>query len=156
MINSKLKLERATTQGLIKAARLLAKMIPDVIRERTSSGMGLKNELPALSKSYIKFREKYSRKLAKTTSPSKSNLTATGQMLRAIVGEASGFIVKIFISDKSRKKSLGGSTGPSNKEIRGYVEGQGREFLGLKYQEKIMIQKFAAEKIKEEIKRAFK
>lgn len=131
-------------------------MLPDVIRKRTESGMGLNGQLERLSPGYIKFREKYSSKLAKTTAPDKSNLTATGQLLKSIIGQASGFVVRIFISDKTRKKGLASKSTATNKEIRSYVEKQGREFLGLKYEEKLMIQKFAAEEIKKEIKKAFK
>ena len=153
---SLLKLERATNQGIIKAARLLAKMLPDVIRKRTESGMGIGGPLKQLSPNYIKFREKYSNRLAKTTTPETSNLTATGQLLKSIIGQASGFVVRIFISDKPRRKGLASKTTTTNKQIRGYVEKQGREFFDLKYSEKQMIEKFAAETIKQEIKKAFK
>lgn len=153
---TKKKLERAILQGQLRAARQLAKFVPAMIRERTRSGLGLLGSLDGLSTSYVKFRERVKSRLSKETSPNKSNLTATGQLLDAIIGEATGTIVKIFISPKPRKKELNPSASATNREIRKYVEDGGREFLGLTANERRVIEKEAAEVIKTEIRKAFK
>lgn len=150
------RLERAILQGQLRAARELAKFIPAMIRERTRSGQGLLGSLDGLSTSYVKFRERVKARLSKETSPSKSNLTATGQLLNAIIGEATGTVVKIFISPKPRKKELNPSANASNRDIRKYVEEGGREFLGLTANERRVIEEEAAEVIKTEIRKAFK
>ena len=153
---TKARLERAIFQGQLRAARDLAKFIPAMIRERTRNGLGLLGSLDGLSTSYVKFRERVKARLSKETSPNKSNLTATGQLLDAIIGEATGTIVKIFISPKPRKKELNPSANATNREIRKYVEEGGREFLGLTANERRVIEKEAAEVIKTEIRKAFK
>lgn len=151
---TKLRLARAVEQGQRKAARDLAKTLPDVIRERVRSGIGLTGTFKALSDSYIKFRRRARKRLSSDTTPETSNLTATGQMLKAIVGEATGTVVRIFIKG-NRRRELGGGPSKSNNEIRGYVEKE-RPFFELTKNERALAEKTAAEIIKEEIKRVLK
>lgn len=151
---TKAKLERAIKQGQIRAARELAKSIPDLIRERVRAGLGLSGPLKALSDNYVKFRRRVARRLAATTSPNQSNLTATGQMLAGIIGEATGSIIRIFIRG-NRKREINGQGGKTNNEIRKYVE-KDRPFFELTNAERQVIAKSAAETIKQEIKRALK
>jgi len=153
---AKAKLERSILQGQLRAARELAKLIPTMVRERTRKGLGLLGSLDGLSDSYIKFRTRVRSRLSKETSPGMSNLTATGQLLNAIIGEARGTLIRVFISDKPRRRELNPSANATNKEIRGYVESQGREFLGLTANERKEVERIAAETIKMEIRRVFK
>lgn len=150
---NKEKLERAILQGQIKAARELAKELPEVIRDRVRGGMGLNGPLKSLSESYIKTRTRLRKSLSKFTDPEKSNLTATGQMLSGIVGEASRTVVRIFIKE-NRKKELSGEK-KTNKEVREYVE-KDRPFFGLTKTERKLVEKTAAEIIKKEITKVFK
>jgi hypothetical protein len=76
-------------------------------------------------------------------------------MLKAIIGQASGGIVRIFIKDTPRKKELGGGEPRSNNEIRKYAE-KDRPFFELTKNERAMAEKTAAEIIKQEIRRVLK
>lgn len=148
------KLARAIEQGQRKAARDLALTLPDVIRERVRSGIGLTGTFKALSESYVRLRRRLSRGLSKETNPETSNLTATGQMLNAIIGQATGTVIRIFIRG-NRKRELSGDSVKSNNEIRGYVE-KDRPFFGLTKNERALAEKNAAEIIAQEIKRVLK
>lgn len=166
------KLALAIKQGQIKAARSLALSIPEMIRERVLSGVGLAGTFKALSKSYVDFRKGLVRfatirgvvvplrkdikapKLSSDTTPTTSNLTATGQMLRAMVGEAAGTIIRITIKGK-RTSELSGEPKLTNNQVRKYVE-EDRPFFGLTRKERTIIEQNAAEIIKQEIRRALK
>jgi hypothetical protein len=148
------KLALAIKQGQIKAARSLALSIPEMIRERVLSGVGLAGTFKALSKSYVAFRKRVGRELSSDTSPQTSNLTATGQMLKAMVGEAAGTIIRITIKGK-RTSELSGEPKLTNNQVRKYVE-EDRPFFGLTRKERTIIEQNAAEIIKQEIRRALK
>lgn len=159
-------------QAQIKAARSLALSIPEMIRQRVLSGEGLNGTLKALSQSYIDFRKglvRFARingilvplrrnikapKLSSDTTPTKSNLTATGQMLNAMVGEANGTVIRITIKG-DRTRELTGEPKLSNNEVRKHVEVE-RPFFGLTKKERAIIDKNAMEIIKQEIRRALK
>lgn len=150
---TQLKIKRATEQGIRKAARSLAKSLPEMIRQRTRSGRGLLGTLAGLSSGYVEKRKK-SKRLSKETSPTKSNLTATGQMLNALKGIASGSIVTVFVADKARTRELGGGDSTkTNKEVARYADETGRPFLGITPQEEANARKEATKIIADEIKR---
>ena len=149
---TQLRIQRIILLAQRKAARELAKMLPGIIRQRVRDGFGVKGRLKALSDSYIGLRTRLKKYLSRETSPGDSNLTATGQMLNAIKGEANGTSVKIFISDKKRRQNPLSPGSATNKEIRKYVEDQGREFFALTTEEKNLAINFAKEMITKELR----
>jgi hypothetical protein len=166
------KLSRAIEQGVRKAARELSRSLPDLIRERVRAGFGLNGKLKGLSKSYIAFRKGFVNfitingkvvpitkkpkkpKLDSTTSPETSNLTATGQMLKSIIGQASGGIVRIFMKD-TRKKELNDGPPKTNNEVRRFAE-KDRPFFELTKNERRIAELTAVDIIKQEIRRVLK
>lgn len=114
----------------------LAEMSIDMIRRRTRQGFGVrsfggaKERLKPLSERYKEYRRENRRKLSPETSPGKSNLTFTGQMLDSmqIVSESKG-IAKIGPYGQRR---LGGGR---NEDVAKWVEENGRPFLYLTGQE---------------------
>lgn len=154
---TKRKLERAIEQASRIAARQLAKELPHVVRDRTRDGQGLKGSLAGLSESYKKFRQRVGRRLSKLTSPTTSNLTATGQMLAAIVGEARGTLVRIFFSPKPRRRELSASSKPkTNADLARYARESGRAFFGLTKNEARLAEEMAADTIRKEMRRILK
>lgn len=105
----------------------VARFAIDLIVKRTRLGygvdknFGIKSRLKSLSQRYKEFRKKYP-KLASSTSPGKSNLTLTGQMLNSvkILKEQDG---KIVIGPSGRRND-----GLSNLEVANFQENQGRTF----------------------------
>ncbi len=78
------------------------------LKRRTKEGTGTEGKLKQLSGDYIAFRRRWEAFLAKDTSPAKSNLTATGQMLDALYLRvvADKFFIKV--NTKNRDEALGG------------------------------------------------
>lgn len=116
------------------------------IVDRVRSGMGVKNKsetrLKPLSQSYIDQRRK-SRKLDSTTSPSKSNLTFSGRMLRSITSKIGTFRMVLGFSNSE------------NKAKAGYVS-KDRPFFDLtKKEEEKLIEELKKPLLKE-VKRLFK
>ncbi|MCS6281447.1 MAG: hypothetical protein HUM72_12515 [Dolichospermum sp.] len=136
-----------------KVALKLAQGLVDYIKLRTrEEGEGTSGKLDPLSKKYIEQRIKKSNRLHPDTSPSKSNLTATGQMLDALRGRAGGGKVTIDIKPTTRRKELNGKkSGLTNNEVRQYVEDAGREFLKLSPDEKKDVIDLATQLINEEL-----
>lgn len=155
LLNKKIQVKIKLAQ--VKAAKVLAEIIPDVIRIRTRlEGEGVSGSLKSLKASTIKNREKYKDNLHPDTSPSESNLTATGQLLDAIQGKSAGSKVTIDIKKGKRKGELYGNKSKiSNKEVRRHVEDNGREFLDLSKDEKKESEELAKEIILEEIRSVF-
>jgi len=89
----------------------------------TYAGSNL-TKLKPLSSSYIKFRTRNRSKLHKSTSPKKSNLTFSGQLLDSIKARIRG--ESVIIGPTGRR--FGGGT---NERIAIYVQDQGRPFLYL-------------------------
>jgi len=82
-----------TTESMARSQRLkdLGEFAADMIKKRTRRGRGVKrpgaaraNALKGLADSTIKNREFYRKLLHSDTSPRKSNLTFTGQLLESI------------------------------------------------------------------------
>ena len=85
----------------------------ELIYNRTKLGYGVSNDkggnakkvkLPGHSDSYIDYRETYDHLLHDTTTPTKSNLTFTGQLLDALKFKIAGDGITIYIEDSGRKK----------------------------------------------------
>lgn len=115
----------------------LAKETAEQVKRRTRLGKGInssgKNErLKQLKESYKKVRKKYSGNLDKDTSPGKSNLTATGQLLNALRGVYKNRSIIIDFDKESRGKTLTGrKDSVKNSELVGYQEDKGRRFFDL-------------------------
>jgi hypothetical protein len=139
-----------------KVARELAPVIVDVVRLRTrEEGIGTDGPLKKLEDSTIETRERYSSNLHPDTSPSKSNLTATGQLLDALRGIASQGKVTVDIKPTSRKAELSGKKSKktlTNNDVREYVEDNGREFLKLSDAENKEVRELATELMQEQFK----
>lgn len=137
-----------------KAAKQLAISVVDWIKIRTRlEGEGVSGPLKNLKPSTIRHRTKYSSKLHQDTDTSRSNLTATGQLLDALRGRAGGGKVTIDIKPNKRKKELDGdSSGLTNEQVRKFVEDNGREFLKLSDQERDEVIELASQIIKEELR----
>lgn len=114
----------------------LLKEIPRIIKVRTRLGKGLLGDLSPLSEGYIKYRQSLlgglTNKAHKNSSPStntdwlsgettpnKSNLTLTGEMLNSIVGEQSGYRFTFTFSNQA-----------SNDKAR-WADEKGRPFFDL-------------------------
>lgn len=135
----------------------IAKSIANIIRVRTRLGFGADNrrkyslrEKP-FSKKYLDYRKKNKRKgrgLSSKTSPSKNNLTFTGQMLDDIRGRS--FRTGTAIIDfKSQRSS----------EIASYHETQGagkskvkRPFFSLTRQERKQLQNKIRKQIQDQLR----
>lgn len=116
--------------------------IPKQIRIRTRLGKGLEGTLKALSPLYIKRRE--SLELSSETTPAKSNLTQTGQMLYDIIGVRSGYRFSFFFSnDDSNNKAV-------------WAREKGRAFFGLLEFEKSGIQRKVSATMRDAIRDLFK
>jgi hypothetical protein len=134
-----------------EAAKEMASLIVEMIKLRTRfAGQGTNGDLKELSESYIKqrrgelsffttpdgkkipYKPKKKPLLHPDTSPSESNLTATGQMLDALKGKSVDTKATVIIAPTKRKKELSGAKSKlNNDQVRKYVEDGGREFLKL-------------------------
>lgn len=141
-----------------KAAKELAIIVISVLRVRVRiEEEGTNGKLKPLSPKYIEQRKK-SKNLHPDTTPSTSNLTATGQMLDALRGRAGGGKVTIDIKPTKRKKGLYGKAPKdlTNEDVRKYVEDAGREFLKLSEVEKREVIDLTTQMILDELKGLFK
>jgi hypothetical protein len=118
----------------------VAELIPAQIRKRTQLGKDLKGgKIKPIEDSTKDYRKRYSKNLDSNTTPNRSNLTATGQMLNSIESKAKGLVYEITLKSK-RTKDLSGSTSKvTNAEIKDFQEKQGRFFWGLTDFEKVFI-----------------
>ena len=118
--------------------RLAKKLVVEVIKKRSRAGRSqVGGDFDALSDKYMETRRRYKKNLSKHTSPSKSNVTATGQMIDAIFAaiDSSGR-VSVDVKDTKRKKELTGKRGRlTNQAVAALVETNGRLFLGLTEEE---------------------
>jgi len=104
------------------------------IRKRTTLGYGVdgsgtQEKLLPLEESYKEVRERYRENLSSSTSVSKSNLTATGQLLGAMTGEAANAKVIITFKDTRGKDLTGRPSKIGNKKLARYVQERGRSFF---------------------------
>ena len=162
-----------------EATRETGEMALDLLYLRTKSGQGTNGDLKSLSKSYREFRERWSSFLADDTSPSESNLTATGQLLDALFLRVVGSRFFIKVNSKNRQEGLGGEnleeikkdifkkvngkrtkvgskvagyqSRLTNDDVRKFVEDAGRVFLEFNDKEKEEIRKFATDLLREKL-----
>lgn len=154
--------KQVVRRARMKALRELVLIIPDFIKSRTREGIGLNSKtgnslkaLDELSDGYKKFRRKHQSKLSKVTSPDESNLTATGQMLNAIVAKIVDDAIKVTIQGDRNRELSGSGSSMSNNQVREYVEKK-RPFFELAKSEREYLFKIALQIIKDEISKAIK
>ena len=132
----------------------IGELMVETIVERTRKGFGVDprqrrqgvgkgKRLRALSESYIAYRQRNSGSLDSTTSPRKSNLTFTGQLLRSMrVKKATK---REVIVGPNRRRRRGGR-GLTNERLGEIVAEQGRPFNLLTNKDlKTLIKKLDAE-----------
>ena len=149
------RVSSAVSAGVKKALKAFEKEIPEQIRKRTRLGGGVevrdkktglggrRTTLEKLATSTKEYRSFYARSLHPQTSPSKSNLTATGQLLDSLEGrKRPGDIIKVSAEGRRLRDLDGSSSVLSNKQVQEYVERAGRGFLGLTDDE---VKKFRSE-----------
>lgn len=155
------KLKNAESKARREAIKYLRKRVPEYIILRTKAGEGIDKELPKLKPSTIAFRERYRRNLAKDTSPSESNLTFSGQLLKAIISEIVDNGIVFKINDKVHKKVIkpkkprpnSKNSTLTNNELREYLEEKGFEFFGLSKDDMKELRKEVIELVADIIKR---
>lgn len=112
---------------------------------RKGTKIAKQNKFDAKRKRNAKKKELPPPKLTSTTTPSKSNLTATGQLLRSLtVAKAritGGVAFFINVGDNRGKDLFGRSSKIGNKTLVGYLAQQGRVFLGFTNSQKNQITK---------------
>jgi hypothetical protein len=156
-------------KALNETTKIAAEKTMNDVIARTKEGKGTNGPLKPLSGKYIAFRRRWQSFLANDTSPAKSNLTATGQLLEALYYRVVGPRFFIKVNTKNRDQGLGGETlieskktnkkgkttttyqsSLTNDQVRDYVENGKvkREFLALSDKEKEDLRKFVAEQLK--------
>jgi hypothetical protein len=117
-----------------KVAIEIAQAIIEVVRLRTrQEGQGSKGPLKKLEKSTVSYRERYKDNLSSDTDPSKSNLTATGQLLDSLQFKVANGKITVTVNNKRRKPGLsGGKTKSTNDEVRKHLEDISKDFEFLK------------------------
>ena len=132
------KLDKAFTKIFDQA---YSEKLKGRITKRTQLGIGLDRpksdkgiRLPPLSSSYKSQRKKKDFKLSSTTTASKSNLTATGQLLKSLslvkLKVSTGIKWVIVVGDRRGRDARGKPSKIGNKQLVKYLEDQGRIFLG--------------------------
>jgi len=140
--------------NLNKIARDTIKII--FVRTKTGKGVtksGNRYNLPGLTSNYKEQRRRYKRNLDSTTSPGKSNLTATGQLLKSMFTRSKFGQIIIGIKDSRSKTLSGGLNRTTNSEVLKHQEDQDRRFFDLTKTEKREIQRRVAKQIKDSFRR---
>lgn len=134
----------------------LIKEIPEQIQRRTRLGKGVSVEgqnkkLDPLSDAYVKKREALKKKgdLFNETTPKRSNLTLTGQMLNAIIGFKESATRFVFTFNTQR------DDGKSNLDIARWVQEKGRNFFRLSSSEMKQFERKVSKTINQAIKNLF-
>jgi hypothetical protein len=144
------QLKKAITLDLAKPSqmRFLGTEAIKLIVKRTRNGFGVEADgqpsrrLMRLTENYVNYRKQNRFRLSPFTTPGKSNLTFTGQMLDSFqIRQVSQG--RTFIAPFGRRK--GG--GPTNLQVAGYVTENGRPFNNLSRSEiqrlaKLLIERF--------------
>jgi hypothetical protein len=136
----KTQIKRFTDAQIEFAVKEVVKLVPEQIRIRTQLGKDLKGgKIKRLAASTVAYRRRYSDNLDSNTSPGRSNLTATGQLLRAIEAKADKNKIVISLKNKRSRDLSGASSKVSNSEVKDFQEDKGRFFFGLAEFEKNFI-----------------
>jgi hypothetical protein len=125
-------IENALNQTFMKS---LSKSMAEQIVKRTRLGSGVDNsnkktKLKKLAESTIDQRSRYAENLSEFTTPKRSNLTATGQLLDSVKGSANKTKIQITISGKRNKELSGSKSTLTNAQVANYVSDD-RPFFGL-------------------------
>lgn len=135
-------IQKAIDRGISDALSAFTKDVPKQVTTRSKLGGGVQKankdgyggqriKFAPLSERYKDVRRKYRSKLSQDTSVSKSNLTATGQLLESLKGRKKpGDVLEVFASGNRTKELDGSSSTLSNEQVLEKVEGK-RPFLGL-------------------------
>ena len=161
--NVQKRIEKSTRDALTDPSlNRLAQKIAKQIAKRTQLGKGVDasgnpKALKKLSPSYkeirkgnliihknkngntVAYKPKKKPRLSSLTTPSKSNLTATGQLLKAIVGRYAGNKLIIEILENRSRELFGGPAKTTHKKIVDHQKKQGRDFFKFTNFEKRLI-----------------
>lgn len=148
-------LELATSAAV---KREIAEDFAEQIRQRTRKGKGVskaggpENNLKKLLPSTIAARKRKAKKgdLHPETSPSKSNLTDTGQMLDSLKGRAINDLIELSFSGKRKKSAV------TNSEVAVYQEATGRRFFNLSNLDIKRLTNIMSDKLTRAVDRVFK
>lgn len=135
----------------IDFSRQAGEFVADRIKKRTRLGRGIDGPLKPLSEPYKKARKNRRSELSEFTSPRKSNLTFTGQMLDAI-SVLSATIGKVRVGFYGFRKDFDGRS-LTNKKVAEYVS-KDRPFFGLTEPEERGLKKFIVDRIKKITRRS--
>lgn len=139
-LSLKKQIENIINAKLDRALNEVSKLIPPQIKKRTQLGKDLSgSKLKDLKPSTKAYRKRYKANLDSNTTPTKSNLTATGQLLNAIECEVKGRQFELSLKDQRKNDLSGSKSKVKNSEIRKFQEDQGRPFFGLLEFEKLFI-----------------
>lgn len=149
-----------------KLGKDAGEFVAERIRRRTRLGRGLEGPLKPLSPSYKEFRRgnlafftteagvvvpvknpRRKPKLSPNTSPGKSNLTFTGQMLDAIR------VISVSIGKVTVGFAPGRSGKLTNKKVAEYVSKE-RPFFGLTKAEEAGLQKFISDALRKIVRKS--
>lgn len=142
---------KALIEGVIKKNTMqeVADLAKSLVVNRTNRGFGVKTpegkaeRLKALSASYKRKRRrlKASGELSAQTTPAKSNLTKTRQMLDSVDARASTAKAEVFLKNERAKEKA---------ELQA---NEGREFMNLSKNEVKKVKKLIEDKIINDIKK---
>ena len=130
------KVDKAIVQGF---GERYADTLKERIVKRTRLGVGIgtnrnSEKLKPLQDDYKKVRRDNKIRLASTTKPARSNVTATGQLLNSLttvkIKIENGVKYLITVSDRRGRDLSGNPSKIGNKRLVTYLERQGRKFLG--------------------------
>ena len=140
---------KAVIEGLIKKSTMqeIADLSKNLVVQRTGKGFGVntpegkKVKLKGISESYKKERKRLRKqgKLSGDTTPQKSNLTKSKQMLDSVDAKASTAKATVFLNN------------PQAKNKAEYQSAQGRAFMNLSKAEVEKIKKLIEKKIIDDI-----
>jgi hypothetical protein len=118
----KKKVRKATNSK--KLQKGIGKTLTDRVKLKARKGRPLNNtgRFPKLKPSTIAARRRYKGRKHPAFSPTKSNLTLTGQLINAVnFKRVSGGLFELFI-DKSKRSKSGD---PNNRQLSGFLEKKG-------------------------------
>ena len=139
-LSLKKQIENIINSKLDKTLSEVSKLIPIQIKKRTQLGKDLNNsKIKDIEDSTKAYRKRYKSNLSSNTTPNKSNLTATGQLLDSIQCEVKDRQFEISLKDQRKNDLSGKKSKVKNSEIRKFQEDQGRPFFGLLDFEKLFI-----------------
>lgn len=146
------------TVTAVPSFRSIAKLAAEIIVRRTRLGRGVKKAggpsapLKKLTSKYIEKRKRDQEEgtLSANTTPGRSNLTRTSQMLNSIKGEAVSRGQIVIAATGSRKDETA-----TNEDVAGFVS-KDRPFMVLSDAEVRQITQEIEKKLSEEIERALR